>query len=346
MIDGYAKVGDISAASSLFDEMPEGDVVACNAMMSGYVLNGLHEEALEIFHCMRSGVPLSPDMATLSIALSAIAQLVRLDEGLAVHHYIQENGFFVGGKLGVALIDMYSKCGSVEKAMLVFDSIKEKAVDHWNAMIGGLAIHGLGELAFDHFLEMERLSMEPDHITFIGVLNACGHSGLVKEGLIVFELMRRIHKLEPMLQHYGCVVDILSRAGYLEEALTFVEAMPIEPNDVVWRTLLSGSRIHENYEIGKAIADYIIQVDSHSSSSYVLLSNVYAGLSLWECVSRTRTEMKEKKIKKLPGCSWIELEGTVCEFFAHDKSHPQVTEACSMLGSMLSPNAEVVSHTY
>lgn len=346
MVDGYAKASMINIARALFDEMPERDVVACNVMMAGYIQNGLYEEVLEIFHFMQNEIGLSPDITTLSITLSAVAQLVRVNEGLAIHQYIECKDFNIGGKLGVSLIDMYSKCGSFKKAMLVFDSIRDKEVDHWNAMIGGLAIHGFGELAFDLFMEMERLSIEPDDITFIGVLNACGHSGLVKEGLITFEVMRRLHKLDPRLQHYGCMVDILSRAGHLEEALKFIEEMPVGPNDVIWRTLLSSLRIHENHEIGKAIAEHLIQLDSQSSSSYILLSNACASLSLWDSVSQTRMEMKEKKIKKIPGCSWIELEGTVHEFFAHDESHPQVTDQCSMLGRMLLPNPEVALHTY
>ncbi|KAK4742723.1 hypothetical protein SAY87_000724 [Trapa incisa] len=346
MIDGYAKACKIDIARSLFDKMPQRDVVACNTMMAGYVQNGLHEEALDIFHCMQNDILLSPDITTLSIALSVVAQLVCLDKGLAIHQYMEQKSFSINGKLGVSLIDMYSKCGSIEKAMLVFDSIRDKEVHHWNAMIGGMAIHGLGELAFNLFMEMERLSVEPDDITFIGVLNACSHSGLVKEGLIVFEIMRRFHKLYPRLQHYGCVVDILSRAGHLGEAFKFIEAMPIEPNEVIWRTLLSNSKIHENPEIGKVIAEHLIQLDSRSSSSYILLSNTYASLNLWGSVSRIRMEMKEKNIKKIPGCSWIELEGTLHEFFAYDESHPQVSDACTMLGRMLIPNPEVAFGTY
>ncbi|GMY09355.1 pentatricopeptide repeat-containing protein At2g45350, chloroplastic [Fagus crenata] len=331
MIDGYAKLGSIDVARSLFDGMPKRDVVACNAMMAGYVQNGYCVEAVKIFHDMKSKSEMLPDDATLLIVLSAIAQLGHIEKGIVIHRYLEENGFSLSGKLGVALIDMYSKCGSIGNAMSVFGDIERKSIDHWNAMIGGLAIHGLGELAFDLLMEMEKLCLKPDDITFIGVLHACGHAGLVKEGLICFELMRRVYKVEPKLQHYGCMVDIFCRAGQIEEARTLIEEMPIEPNDVIWRTLLGACKNQENFNIGEPIANHLIRLDYNDPSSYVLLSNMYAGRGMWSDVSKVRMMMKERNIKKTPGCSWIELEGTVHEFLVQDKSHPQVTEIYSML---------------
>uniref|UniRef100_A0A2N9IS44 Uncharacterized protein n=1 Tax=Fagus sylvatica TaxID=28930 RepID=A0A2N9IS44_FAGSY len=297
MIDGYAKLGSIDVARSLFDGMPERDVVACNAMMAGYVQNGYCVEAVNIFHDMKSKSEMLPDDATLLIVLSAIAQLGHIEKGIVIHRYLEENGFSLSGKLGVALIDMYSKCGSIGNAMSVFGDIERKSIDHWNAMIGGLAIHGLGELAFALLMEMEKLCVKPDDITFIGVLHACGHAGL----------------------------------GIIEEARTLIEEMPIEPNDVIWRTLLGACKNQENFNIGEPIANHLIRLDYNDPSSYVLLSNMYAGRGMWSDVSKVRMMMKERNIKKTPGCSWIELEGTVHEFLVQDKSHPQVTEIYSML---------------
>ncbi|XVE76961.1 hypothetical protein DITRI_Ditri13aG0022900 [Diplodiscus trichospermus] len=346
MIDGYAKVGKIDLARRLFDELLERDIVVCNAMMAGYVQNGYCAEVLEIFYNLQSDDNLQPDNATLLIALSAIAQLGHIDKGLAIRQYLEENNFSLGGRLGVALIDMYSKCGSVKNAMLVFEGIEDKSVDHWNAMIGGLAIHGLGELAFNLLMKMERLSVEPDDITFIGVLNGCGHAGLVKEGMICFDMMRRVHKLVPKLQHYGCMVDILGRAGQVAEARKFIEEMPIEPNDVIWRALLSACRNHENIDVGEPVAKHLITLDSCNSSSYILLSNMYAGLGMWNAVGQTRMMMKGRNLKKIPGCSWIELEGTVHEFFVQDKSHPQVMEIYSLLDSLSTSKSEVTPCKY
>ncbi|XP_019420007.1 PREDICTED: pentatricopeptide repeat-containing protein At2g45350, chloroplastic [Lupinus angustifolius] len=334
MIDGYAKSGDIVAGRSLFDEMPKRDVISCNSMMAGYVHNCYSVEALQLFHDMRRAMNLLPDDTTLLIVLTAISQLGHIEVGVAIHCYIMDNGYCLSGNLGVALIDMYSKCGSIKNAISVFESIEHKCVDHWNAVIGGLAIHGMGEMAFDFLMEMQRLSIVPDDITFIGLLSACGHAGMLKEGMICFKLMQNVYKVEPKVQHYGCMVDMLSRAGHVEEAKKLIEEMPIEPNDVIWKSLLSACRIHDNFSIAEPIAQQLIQLNSCSPSSYVLLSNIYASLGMWDNVKRVRTKMKGKKLKKIPGCSWIELGGIVHQFSVQDRTHPQVTEIYSLLSSL------------
>ncbi|KAF9624323.1 hypothetical protein IFM89_009231 [Coptis chinensis] len=333
MIDGYAKMSRIDIAQCLFNKMreTERDVITWNALIAGYVLNGRSAEAINLFHEMMLVSSLAPDQTTFVIALSAIAELGHIGEGKLIHKYIEKKGFLLDGKLGVALIDMYSKCGSIRTALQLFKNLTGKSVDHWNAIIGGLAIHGLGEMAVDLFMEMERLSVKPDDITFIGVLSACDHSGMVEEGCMFFELMRRAHCMKPKLQHYGCMVDILSRAGYLEDAMKLIASMPIEPNDVVWRALLSACKNHDNYEIGLAAAKHLMQLDYCNTSSYVLLSNLYAAYGMWSEVSRVRSMMKERDILKVPGCSWIELEGTLHEFVVGDKSHPQSEEIYSVL---------------
>ncbi|MED6173947.1 hypothetical protein PIB30_064461 [Stylosanthes scabra] len=334
MIDGYAKSGNVAASRSLFDEMPRRDVISCNSMMAGYVQNGYCIEALKLFHDMRRATNMLPDDTTLLIVLTAIAQLGQVDFGIAIHRYVNDNGHSLSGKLGVALIDMYSKCGSIENAISVFESIERKCVDHWNALISGLAIHGMGEMAFEFLMEMERLSITPDDITFIGLLSACGHAGMLKEGLICFEVMQKVYNLEPKVQHYGCIVDMFSRAGKVEQAKQFIQMMPFEPNDVIWKTLISACQIHQNFSVGEPVAKQLIQLSSCSPSSYVLLSNIYASLGMWENVKRVRTEMKERNLKKVPGCSWIELEGSVHQFSVQDKTHPQVNEIYSLLNSL------------
>ncbi|CAN1188810.1 Pentatricopeptide repeat-containing protein At2g45350, chloroplastic [Linum perenne] len=333
MICGNAKLGKMHMAKSLFDETPEKDIVVCNAMMSGYVQNGYFFEALDMFQSIQSANNLFPDEATLSIVLSATAQVGEIDRGVATHRYIEANGFSTKGKLGVCLIDMYSKCGSINNAMLIFEAIEDKTVDHWNAMIGGLAVHGFGDMAIDLLMEMVRTSVKPDDITFIGLLSACCHSGLVKEGMICFELLRRVYKMEPKLQHYGCMVDILCRAGHREEAIRFVDEMPSEPNEIIWRTLLAACRDHESLNVRKLIARRLLSEDPWNSSSYVLLSNIYASLGMWDGVKRLRTTMVKRNMRKIPGCSSIKLEGTVHEFFVQDstQTHPQVAEIYSLL---------------
>ncbi|KAF7844800.1 pentatricopeptide repeat-containing protein [Senna tora] len=334
MIDGYVKLGNVHVARSLFDKMPERNTISCNTMMAGYVQNGYCTEALKLFHDMKRAENMPPDDTTLLIVLTAITQLGHIEVGAVIHRYLEDKNYSLNGKLGVALIDMYSKCGSIESAISVFESIEQKSVDHWNAVIGGLAIHGIGEMAFNFLLEMEKHSVKPDDITFIGVLSACGHAGLLKEGLVCFELMQRVYKVEPKVQHYGCMVDILSRAGHVEAAKKLVEAMPIKPNDVIWRTLLSACQIYENFSVGEPIAQHMIELNSCSPSSYVLLSNIYASVGMWDYAKTLRMVMKERNLQKIPGCSWIELEGVVHQFSVRDKSHPQVREIYSMLSGL------------
>lgn len=331
LINGYAKLGRIVIARNLFDEMPERDVISCNVMMAGYVQNGFFSEALEIYHNMMSDGNLAPDDTTLSIALSAIAQLGHSTlQGVAIHSYITENGLKLDGKLGVSLIDMYAKSGRIETATQVFDGIKEKNVHHWNAMIGGFAIHGFGKLAFNSFLKMQKLRVKPDGITFVNVLNACAHSGMVKESVICFEIMRRVHFIEPEIQHFGCLVDVFARGGKIKAAMTIIEEMPVEPNDVVFRTLLSACSNLEN-SVQNPMVNRAIGMDDYDSSTYVLLSNIYARFGMWDRVRRVREMMKERKLKKVPGRSWIELEGKFHEFFVGDGSHPRVAEIYSVL---------------
>ncbi|KAI9110951.1 hypothetical protein K1719_018071 [Acacia pycnantha] len=335
IIDGYVKSGSVMIARRLFDEMPERNTISCNTMMAGYVQNGYCVEALKLFHDMKIKARTQPDETTLLIVLTAITQLGHVEVGAVIHRYLEgNNSKSLSGKVGVALIDMYSKCGSIENAISVFENIDQKNVDHWNAVIGGLAIHGMGEMAINFLFQMVKDSVKPDDITFIGVLSACGHAGLLKEGLICFELMQRVYKVEPKVQHYGCMVDILCRAGHVEAAKKLVEAMPIEPNDVIWRTLLSACQIHENFSVGKPVAEQLIELNSFSPSSYVLLSNVYASLGMWDNVKVVRTVMKERNLKKIPGCSWIELKGVVHQFSVQDKSHPQIKEIYSMLSGL------------
>nr|XP_043629237.1 pentatricopeptide repeat-containing protein At2g45350, chloroplastic [Erigeron canadensis] len=330
LIDGYAKLGNIEIARRLFDAMPERDVVSCNVMMAGYMKNGVCFEALQVFRNMISEGNLAPDDTTLSIALSAIAQSGHHDEGVSVHFYIKENGHKLDGKLGVSLVDMYAKSGNIETAMRVFKGIQQKNVDHWNAMIGGLAIHGFGKQAFDMFLRMKKLDVKPDAITFVNVLNACAHSGMVKEGVMCFEIMTRLHMVEPEVQHFGCLVDMFARAGQINEATRIIEQMPIEPNEILWRTLLNACINHEN-SIDTQMDEDTIKMDYYDPGTYVLLSNMYARFGMWDRVRRVRGVMKKQRIKKVPGHSWIELDGTFHEFFVGDGSHPQVAEIYSVL---------------
>ncbi|WOL05231.1 hypothetical protein Cni_G13958 [Canna indica] len=327
MIDGYMGLQIIELAEKLFEEMPVKDVITWNIMLDGYIKNGFFVEALNLFSKMREEGNAAPDSTTLAIVLAAITELGRVDDGISIHEYIKRKKLPINGKLGVALIDMYSKCGRLEDALQVFVT-SGRSVDHWNAMIGGLAIHGYGKLALKLFREMENCMLRPDDITFIAVLNACSHAGLVEEGLMFFEIMQKEYALEPKVQHCGCMVDILARAGCLQEALNLIRSMPIEPNDVVWKSLLSACRNHGNLEMGQTLVTHLNEGRAWSSSSYVLLSNLYAGARMWRDARKVTMAMREKDLRKVPGCSWIELNGTVHEFIVGYYLHPQAKESC------------------
>ncbi|KAK1306515.1 Pentatricopeptide repeat-containing protein [Acorus calamus] len=313
VVDAYAKHGRLDEARRVFDGVADKDVVVWNVMMSGYVQCGMCFEALNLFDRMRSESSLSPDDTTLATALSAVAELGRIEEGVSIHHYAEKIGLSLEGKTGVALVHMYAKCGWLEKAVRIFKAVECKNVDHWNAMIGGLAVHGLGSSALQMF---ERMLMKPDDITFVNVLSACSHAGLVEEGLACFEAMEGTYGVTPKVQHYGCLVDLLGRAGRVEEARRVIDGMPMEPNDVVWRSLISACGNHGEFRMGRRVATRLIEIEegSRSASSYVLLSNLYAGCGMWGEAYRVRVVMGEREIRKAPGRSWIELDGVVHEF--------------------------------
>ncbi|GJV34909.1 pentatricopeptide repeat-containing protein [Tanacetum coccineum] len=299
MIGCCVKSGKINLAHALFDRMPKRDVITWAKLIDGYAKLG----RIKVARCLFDEMPerdgnLIPDDATLSIALSAIAQLGHRDEGVSVHVYINKNGLNLDGKLGVSLVDMYSKSGSIETAIHVFEEIKYKNADHWNAMIGGLAIHGFGKKAFDMFLDMQRRYVKPDSITFVNVLNACAHSGMVKEGIMCFEIMRRYHMVEPEVQHFGCLIDMFARAGQIKEALGIIEEMPVEPNNVLWRSLLSAcNNLEDRIETPKM--KHGTKMDYYDSSSYVLLSNIYARFGMWGRI-RKETDLILKFQRSIP----------------------------------------------
>ncbi|KAL6011461.1 hypothetical protein ACLOJK_001909 [Asimina triloba] len=342
MIDGFVRVGWMSNALEFFDSMPYRDVVTWNAIIAGYKQNGYAKQAIDLFHRMLI-VGEKPYSSTLAIVLSAIAELGIFAQGRWIHTYIDKNKIPLDGILGVALIDMYSKCGHVDIALHVFNILTGKTKDHWNSMISGFAINGCGYKALHLFEDMQSLHIEPDEITFIGVLSACSHAGLVDDGCRCFELMRFKYRIAPRIQHYGCMVDLLSRAGRLEDAKQLVVDMPMRPNDIIWRALLGASRNHCNIDIAEQAAEHLVALDPHDRSSYVLLANIYGATEQWESMTELREMMKKRRIVKMPGCSSVEVNGSVHEFIVGDMSHPHIMEMYLLLSEM---NEALVSAGY
>lgn len=333
MIHGYMKSGKIELAGELFERMPERSLISWNSMIDGYQRNGCFYEAMKLFEALLNE-GFVPSNATLSTALSAVSGLAVLGNGRWIHSFMVKNGFEVGGVLGTLLIEMYSKCGSIESALAVFKGIAKKKLAHWTAIIVGLGMHGLADQALELFTEMRRIGMKPHAITFIGVLNACSHAGLVDEGNQIFQMMISEYKIEPTVEHYGCLVDILCRAGHLEQAKNIIESMPVtlRPNKVIWMSLLGGARNHGNLEIGEYAAHNLIEEDSDARTGcYTVLSNMYAAAGKWDKVSHVREMMKNRGVVKDAGCSIIEYKGQLHRFIVGDKSHPQTQDIYAKL---------------
>ncbi|PRQ60484.1 putative DYW domain-containing protein [Rosa chinensis] len=317
IVSACAKCGDVDYARLLFNEMPERDPIAWNAMIAGYAQCGKSREALGLFHLMQmEGVRVN-EVCMVSV-LSACCHLGALDQGRWAHAYIERNKVRMTVTLGTTLLDMYAKCGNMSKAM--------------ECCLGGLAMNGFGEKCLELFSIMEEEGVRPNEVTFVSVLRGCTVVGLVEEGRRHFDSMKELFGIEPQLEHYGCIVDLYGRAGRLDEALNFINNMPMKPHAGAWGALLHASRMYRNMELGELASRKIVELEDRNHGAYVLLSNIYADSKLYDGVSNVRQNMKAKGVRKLPGCSVIEVDGEVHEFFAgEDNSHPRYNEIEMML---------------
>lgn len=335
LMSGYMRCGHMEDARWVFDRIPERNVVAWTVMISGYAQNCLFKEALEMFLQMQI-TGMDPNEVTLVSVLSAVAQLGALTQGRWIHAYIERKGIEVDGVLGSALVNMYSKCGCIEEALVVFESLKCKELPAWNSIVLGLASHGLGEDALRFFSRMQvDSSATPNDITFVGVLSACSHAGLVAEGRVIFDLLTNCYKRTSNIIHYGCMVDLLGRSGHLEEAKELIENMPMEPNSVLWKILLGACRIHKNVEMAEHISRVAIGSSLQDSGFYAITSNIFSEAGRWDNVGNLRRQMNDLKVQKVAGCSWIEVDGEVHEFLTGRESfHAESEEIRSMVAEM------------
>ncbi|XP_058107150.1 pentatricopeptide repeat-containing protein At4g21065-like [Magnolia sinica] len=333
IVSGLAKCGDLVSARRLFEEMPERNVVSWTSLISGYAQNGYFYETLSMFEDMRSA-GVKPNDVTMVSVLSACANLGALGLGRRIHSFLEDNGFGLNLFVGSALIDMYSKCGMVGDALHIFHRMRERNVVACSAMIMGLAMNGRATEALAIFEEMRMRGMVPNDITFIGVLCACCHAGLVEKGYHYFHLINREYSLLPKLQHYACMVDLLGRAGHLGDAYLFIMVMPIEPDVVVWGALLGACRIHHEFELGEHAAHRILELDPRHCGSLVFLSNVYARVGDKDGIRNVKQMMGISRTKKMPAKSWMEVNDVVHQFFAGDTSHPQNDRIYSKLDEL------------
>eukprot|EP01018_Ginkgo_biloba_P011341 Gb_31474 [translate_table: standard] len=351
LVDMYARCGKTEIASQVFAKMSQRDVVAWNSMIGGYAQSGHANEAFTHFHKMQLA-DLIPDSFTVVHVLRACTLIAALQQGKWIHGYTIRRGLDSNVLVGNSLIHMYAKCGSIVIAHHVFDKMRKRDVISWSAMIAGYGMHGHGYEALALFTQMQEAGVKPDYITFICLLSACSHSGLLDEGWQYFDSMIRDYCIIPGVEHYACMVDLLGRSGHLQEALDFIKKMPLEPDVSVWGALLGACRIHNNVELGECVAEHLFELDPEDGGGYVLLSNIYAAGGRWDDVKKVRTLMKDRQLKKTPGCSFIEVNNKIHAFFVGDRSHPQSEKIYAMLETLSAkmeeagyvPNTNFVLH--
>ncbi|XP_015955761.1 pentatricopeptide repeat-containing protein At5g61800 [Arachis duranensis] len=308
MVHGFVKIGETTRARELFDEMPERDSVSWGTMIAGYSNAKLCYEAIDLFNEM-IGLGISPDNIALVNVLSACAQTGELEQGRIVHDYIIRNGIRIDSYLATGLVDLYAKCGCLENARDAFESCNDKDVFTWNAMLIGLAIHGKGSTLLDYFSRMIAAGVKPDGITFLGVLVGCSHAGLVDEARKLFNDMESVYGVGREHKHYGCMADMLGRAGLLEEAVEMIKGMPSGGDVFAWGGLLGGCRIHGNVEVAKKAAQQIMKIKPEDGGVYSVMANIYAHTEQWDDLAKIRRSFgANRRAKKINGLSSVRLD--------------------------------------
>ncbi|XP_011624979.1 pentatricopeptide repeat-containing protein At1g08070, chloroplastic-like [Amborella trichopoda] len=333
LLDMYAKGGYVKDALDLFNKMSQKDVVSWNALITGLSKSGYGTEALELFWRIRDS-NLEPDEVTLLGALASCSQLGALSMGVEINKLAQDMCLDSDPTVGTAILDMYAKCGNIHEARRVFEGLHRRDVIAWSAMINAYAIHGEWKEAISLFSSMLREGLRPNFVTFVGILVACSHGGLVPEGYDYFNSMREVYGVEPRMEHYACMVDLLGRKGRLQEAREFIDSMPFEPGPTIWGSLLGACAKHGNARMAEHPARHLFELEPDDNGNYVTLSNIYANSSRWEEVMSTRNKEREQGEHKTPGYSWIEVGGVIYEFLVGDRSHPQSHEIYSVLGGL------------
>lgn len=323
LVHMYGVCGRVECAYKVFGEMCDRrNLVTWNSVINGFVLNGRVNETLSLFREMcEEGV--EPDGFTLVSLLTACAEIGALALGKRVHTYMVKVGLVENLHAANALLDVYAKSGSIVDGEKVFGEMKEKSVVSWTTLIVGLAMNGFGIEAINLFKELERKRLTPSEITFVGVLYACSHCGMVDEGFAYFKRMKQEFGIEPRIEHYGCMVDLLGRAGRVQQAYEYIINMPLKPNAVIWRTLLGACTVHKHSDLAEVARARLLQLEPNHSGDYVLLSNLYASERRWSDVSNVRKAMLDQGIQKSPGHSLVELGNHVYQFTMGDTSHPQ-----------------------
>ncbi|KAI5669175.1 hypothetical protein M9H77_19028 [Catharanthus roseus] len=340
LISMYCKCKRVDIATELFEKLQGKTLVSWNAMILGHAQNGYVTKALSLFCCMQMK-NIKPDSFTMVSVVSAIAELSVLHQAKWIHGFAMRSCLDRNVFVMTALVDMYAKCGSVYTARKLFDMMGEKHVTTWNAMIDGYGTHGFGIEAVELFEEMQKRSVQPNEVTFLCIISACSHSGLVEKGRYYFAIMRDEYDLEPSMDQYGAVVDLLGRAGRLDEAWDFIQSMPVKPGINVFGAMLGACKIHKNVELGEKAAEKLFELGPDDGGYHVLLANIYASASKWDKVAEVRTLMEKSGIQKTPGCSLVDLKTEVHRFYSGSTRHLQSKRIYSYLETLIDKIKEV-----
>lgn len=332
LIDMYSKCGCVNESRRVFHKIVNRDVVLWNSMLAAYSQNGHPLECLKLCSEMILR-DFRPTEATLVTAIAASADSAAIIQGRELHGYSWRLGFEFNDKVKTGLVDMYAKSGNVRAARVLFEELREKRLVSWNAMITGYAMHGRACEALDLFKQMVE-KLQPDHITFVGVLSACKHGGLLDKGQMYFDSMTRDYCIEPTVQHYTCMVDLLGHFNRLDEAYHLIMKMRVMPDSGVWGALLYSCKIHRNVELGELALERLIELEPDDAGNYVVLSNIYAQAGKWEGVAKLRKLMTERKLKKSIACSWVEVKTKIHAFVSGDTSHPMSDQIYAELGEL------------
>ncbi|CAA0829297.1 Pentatricopeptide repeat-containing protein [Striga hermonthica] len=334
IVDMYAKLGILDSARRIFEQLPFKDVISWNTMITGYAQNGFASEAINLYRAMKEKDNLKPNQGTWVSVLPAYAHLGALRDGTRIHCLVLKQNLDADMYVGTCLIDLYGKCGRLGEAMLLFSEVPRETSVTWNAVISCHGLHGLGQTSVRLFHDMLSERVNPDEATFLSLLTACSHSGLVDEGKRYFHSMEQEYGVKPTLKHYGCMVDLFGRAGLLEEAYKFIETMPVRPDSPIWGALLGASRVHGNVEMGQKASGQLFELDRENVGYYVLLSNIYANFGRWEGVDTVRSLARDRGLWKTPGWSSVELNNELEVFYTGSRSHPQSEDIYKELASL------------
>ncbi|CAI9276970.1 unnamed protein product [Lactuca saligna] len=340
IINMYGKCKEISSARKVFNMCKTRNVVSWTSILDAYSQHGLFEESLKLFLTMQND-DIAPNESTFSVLLNASGGLASIGYGHSLHGLIKKTGFISHTNVTNALIHMYSRIGDIKSSEKIFLSMISRDIITWNTMICGYSHHGFGKKSLNLFQEMLKSGQDPNQVTFVGVLIACEHLGLVEQGFYYLKKLMKQKGVDPTLEHYTCIVGLLSKLGRLNEAFDFMLSTNIKWDTIAWRTLLSACNVHRNYTLGEKVGDFIINLDPKDEGTYTLLSNIHAKGRNFSGVTKVRELMKKRKIKKEPGLSWLEIKNETHVFVSGDKKHPEFIDILEKLKELFCKIKEI-----